>query len=346
MSRIFTKDTKVRVVTAIFLLLLSSPILFAQNYNLKIDGLCSKNYVQTPEMSAIRRVALSSVNYSTGTVDIRIPLFDIECGDLKLPIYLSYNSAGIKVNEPSGWVGQNWSLHAEPVLTRSLRGHCDNNEEGKSKFVCLPYDDIEISGGGECISITDPLGIKYSYSGGVDYSFSPLMYKTAWHASTVTAANGIDCISFRYNNVQRVNIKRHENHMVVVDDYIPSDPLNNSMGYTNLDQIQPNRIEIWPDVEELFRMPVIYKTFDDQTKSYQMDDTYNLVDDGRVIDKISYYPNISYECQRLSEISFLGGKVTFSVDRNMNLCNVVFQNNKGQIIKQFVLDYSLSRDRY
>ena len=396
MSRIFTKDTKVRVVTAIFLLLLSSPILFAQNYNLKIDGLCSKNYVQTPEMSAIRRVALSSVNYSTGTVDIRIPLFDIECGDLKLPIYLSYNSAGIKVNEPSGWVGQNWSLHAEPVLTRSLRGHCDNNgdfnfykdrnsyywmrkyldnnilctddimpdeynftllegggmfmygsnEEGKSKFVCLPYDDIEISGGGECISITDPLGIKYSYSGGVDYSFSPLMYKTAWHASTVTAANGIDCISFRYNNVQRVNIKRHEDHMVVVDDYIPSDPLNNSMGYTNLDQIQPNRIEIWPDVEELFRMPVIYKTFDDQTKSYQMDDTYNLVDDGRVIDKISYYPNISYECQRLSEISFLGGKVTFTVDNNKNLSSITFMNNKGQIIKQFVLDYSLSRDRY
>ena len=318
MSRIFTMDTKVRIVTAIFLLLQSSPILFAQNYNLKIDGLCSKNYVQTPEMSAIRRVALSSVNYSTGTVDIRIPLFDIECGDLKLPIYLSYNSAGIKVNEPSGWVGQNWSLHAEPVLTRSLRGHCDNNgdfnfykdrnsyywmrkyldnnilctddimpdeynftlfegggmfmygsnEEGKSKFVCLPYDDIEISGGGECISITDPLGIKYSYSGGVDYSFSPLMYKTAWHASTVTAANGIDCISFRYNNVQRVNIKRHEDHMVVVDDYIPSNPLNNSMGYTNLDQIQPDWIEICPDVEELFRMPVIYKTFDDQTKSY------------------------------------------------------------------------------
>lgn len=78
-------------------------------------------------MSAIRKVALSSVNYSTGTVGIRIPLFNIECGDLSLPIYLSYNSTGIKVNEPSGWVGQNWTLHAEPILTRNLRGHCDNN---------------------------------------------------------------------------------------------------------------------------------------------------------------------------------------------------------------------------
>lgn len=387
---------KYPILMSICIQLLFCNILSAQNYNLRIDGLGSKNYVQTPEMSAIRKVALSSVNYSTGTVGIRIPLFNIECGDLSLPIYLSYNSTGIKVNEPSGWVGQNWTLHAEPILTRNLRGHCDNNgdfnfykdrnsyywmrkyldnnilctddimpdeynftllegggmfmygsnEEGKSKFVCLPYDDIEISGGGECISITDPLGIKYSYSGGVDYSFSPLMYKTAWHASTVTASNGLDCISFKYNNIQRVNIERHEDHMVVVDDYIPANPFNTSAGCTKFDQIQASWLETCPDAEELFRMPVIYQTFDDQTKSYQMDGNHNLVDDGRAIDKISYYPNVSYEYQHLSEISFSGNKVTFTVDNNKNLSSITFMNNKGQTVKHFILDYELSRDRY
>ena len=95
---------KYPILMSICIQLLFCNILSAQNYNLRIDGLGSKNYVQTPEMSAIRKVALSSVNYSTGTVGIRIPLFDIECGDLSLPIYLSYNSTGIKVNEPSGWV--------------------------------------------------------------------------------------------------------------------------------------------------------------------------------------------------------------------------------------------------
>ena len=387
---------KYPILMSICIQLLFCNILSAQNYNLRIDGLGSKNYVQTPEMSAIRKVALSSVNYSTGTVGIRIPLFNIECGDLSLPIYLSYNSTGIKVNEPSGWVGQNWTLHAEPILTRNLRGHCDNNgdfnfykdrnsyywmrkyldnnilctddimpdeynftllegggmfmygsnEEGKSKFVCLPYDDIEISGGGECISITDPLGIKYSYSGGVDYSFSPLMYKTAWHASTVTVSNGLDCISFKYNNIQRVNIERHEDHMVVVDDYIPANPFNTSAGCTKFDQIQASWLETSPDAEELFRMPVIYQTFDDQTKSYQMDGNHNLVDDGRAIDKISYYPNVSYEYQHLSEISFSGNKVTFTVDNNKNLSSITFMNNKGQTVKHFILDYELSRDRY
>lgn len=387
---------KYPILMSICIQLLFCNILSAQNYNLRIDGLGSKNYVQTPEMSAIRKVALSSVNYSTGTVGIRIPLFNIECGDLSLPIYLSYNSTGIKVNEPSGWVGQNWTLHAEPILTRNLRGHCDingdfdfykdrtdyywmrkyldnniqcsddimpdeynftllegggmfmygQNEAGKGKYICLPYDDMDISGSGQSTTITDPLGTKYSYSGGVDQSISPLSYKTAWHASAVTAANGIDCFSFKYNNVQRVNIKRHEDHMVVVDDYIPANPFNTSAGCTKFDQIQPSCLETSPDAEELFRMPVIYQTFDDQTKSYQMDDNHNLVDDGRAIDKISYYPNVSYEYQHLSEISFSGNKVTFTVDNNKNLSSITFMNNKGQTVKHFILDYELSRDRY
>lgn len=221
------------------------------------------------------------------------------------------------------------------------------NETGEGKYVCLPNDDMEITGGGDCISITDPLGTKYLYNGGVDQSISPLMYKTSWHASSVTAANGLDGFTFKYNNIQRVNIKRHEDYMVVVDNYIPANPIGRThAGYTKYDQIQPSWLETYPDAEELFRMPVIYQTFDDKTKSYQMDDNHKLVDDGRVIDKISYYPNISYEYQHLSEISFSGNKVTFSVDGNKNLSSIIFKNNKGQTIRHFLLDYELSRDRY
>lgn len=388
---------KYSILIPICIQLLFCNILLAQNYNLRIDGLGSKNYVQTPEMSAIRKIALSSVNYSTGTVDIRIPLFSIECGDLNLPIYLSYNSAGIKVNEPSGWVGQNWTLHAEPILTRNLRGHCDangnfdfykdrtgyywlrkyldnnilssddimpdeynftllegggmfmygQNEKGKGKYVCLPYDDMEISDGGEGISITDPLGTKYLYNAGVDKSISPLMYKTAWHVSSVTAANGLDYFSFKYNNIQQVNIDRHEDHIVIVDKYLSSAlSTTTNPGYTKYDQIQSSWTETFPDVEELFRMPVIYQTFDNQTNSYQMDDNHKLIADGRAIDKTSYYPNISYEYQHLSEISFSGNTVTFTTDGNKNLSNIIFMNSKGQTVKHFVLDYKPSRDRY
>ena len=97
--------TKVQFIIGLCLMLINGTILFAQRYDFKIDELYSKKYVQTPEMNTIKQIALSSVNYSTGGIDIRIPLYDIECGDLTLPIYLSYNSTGIKVNEPCGWAG-------------------------------------------------------------------------------------------------------------------------------------------------------------------------------------------------------------------------------------------------
>ena len=60
-------NRKRKILVLYCLLFLICDFLSAQNYNLRIDGLSSKNYVQTPEMSAIRKIALSSVNYSTGT---------------------------------------------------------------------------------------------------------------------------------------------------------------------------------------------------------------------------------------------------------------------------------------
>lgn len=99
----------------------------ADSYNFTVDGLYQRNLVESPEVAVIKYQFLHPVNYSTGTVDIKIPLFDIECGSLTLPIYLSYNTAGLKVSEPYGWVGQNWSLHAEPILTRVVKGHIDQS---------------------------------------------------------------------------------------------------------------------------------------------------------------------------------------------------------------------------
>ena len=90
----------------------------AENNQITIDGLYKKNIVSSPEMSDMQYNCVNSIDYSSGQPDIRIPLFEIECGTLKLPIYLSYKSSGVKISEPSGWVGQNWTLHAEPAISR------------------------------------------------------------------------------------------------------------------------------------------------------------------------------------------------------------------------------------
>lgn len=398
----------VQFLACVCLGLLNSIPLAAQAYNFKIDVLYNKNYVQTPEMSAIKQIALSSVNYSTGCMDIRIPLLDIECGDLKLPIYLSYNSSGIKVNEPCSWVGQNWSLHAEPMVTRIPRGHVDDagtcnydffknkttytsikqyldysapssddfmpdeynyslltgggmfmycqDKNKQNKYVCLPYDDMYVDWIDK--TITDPLGVQYVFRGGVD-RIKGKLYVDSWHASSVIAPNGVDKILFKYDNLSTVSIKRHEDYITVVDNC----QLHNTQGYhggfRNYSEImsytientappgQQSLLEQFPDVEELFRMPVIYQTFDDVTKSYQLGNMHNLVDDGRVIDRLSYYnKSVDYEYQHLSEISFLGNKVTFKMNEGKCLTDIIVTNSEGRKIKHFQLTYEQHRERH
>lgn len=398
----------VRFLACVCLGLLNSIPLAAQAYNFKIDDLYNKNYVQTPEMSAIKQIALSSVNYSTGCMDIRIPLFDIECGDLKLPIYLSYNSSGIKVNEPCSWVGQNWSLHAEPMVTRFPRGHADDagtcnydffkdkttytsikqyldysapssndfmpdeydyslltgggmfmycqDKNKQNKYVCLPYDDMYVDWIDK--TITDPLGVQYEFRGGVD-KIKGKQYVDSWHASSVIAPNGVDKILFKYDNLSTVSIKRHEDYITVVDNCQLYNTQGYHGGFRNYSEImsytientappdQQSLLEQFPDVEELFRMPVIYQTFDDVTKSYQLGNMRNLVDDGRVIDRLSYYDkSVDYEYQHLSEISFLGNKVTFKMNEGKCLTDIIVTNSEGRKIKHFQLSYEQHRERH
>lgn len=65
---------------------------FAQN-----DG--HLNYSpKTPEAAAFEQVAEIPVGNYTGTANISIPLYTIECGDLKVPISLDYLGTAIRVN--------------------------------------------------------------------------------------------------------------------------------------------------------------------------------------------------------------------------------------------------------
>lgn len=95
-----------------------------------VGELFQHEFVSTPETASLVSIVNRPVNYSTGTPDIRIPVYTVKSGVLQIPIYLTYDASGVKVGSPSGWVGQNWTLVAEPMLTISKKGHYDNN------FIC------------------------------------------------------------------------------------------------------------------------------------------------------------------------------------------------------------------
>lgn len=62
------------------------------------------------------------VSYYRGTTSINIPIYTLEAGTFQLPISLSYNSSGIKVEDIASWVGLGWSLNAGGTISISTKG--------------------------------------------------------------------------------------------------------------------------------------------------------------------------------------------------------------------------------
>lgn len=86
----------------------------------------------TPGSSGLIRSISNPVNYGTGVVGIQIPLYNIACGKLSVPISLSYQASGIKVKDVASWTGLGWNLSAGGRITRMVRkrpdedGYCKN----------------------------------------------------------------------------------------------------------------------------------------------------------------------------------------------------------------------------
>lgn len=68
------------------------------------------------------------VGYYTGIPQIEIPLYEIKCGSLTIPISLSYHASGIRVAAEAGWAGMGWTLNAGGAITRSVAGVDDFND--------------------------------------------------------------------------------------------------------------------------------------------------------------------------------------------------------------------------
>lgn len=66
----------------------------------------------------------------SGIPDIKIPLFVVKVGKLALPVYLSYNSSGVRVDEMPGIVGMKWCLNYGGMISRSIYGIADDSGNG------------------------------------------------------------------------------------------------------------------------------------------------------------------------------------------------------------------------
>ncbi|MEO1486515.1 MAG: RHS repeat domain-containing protein [Bacteroidota bacterium] len=99
----------------------------------------------TPTAASLHSYGNNSVNYYSGTVDVSIPLYTIQEGNITVPIVLNYTGgSGIKVEEQASWVGLGWALNAGGAVSRTKRGVADEAPSGRGfmSYTEIPTEQV------------------------------------------------------------------------------------------------------------------------------------------------------------------------------------------------------------
>lgn len=91
-----------------------------------ISGL-SKIIPPSPEVENFVNYVNNPVNVKTGSCNFDVPLYEVSCGDLTLPISLNYFSNGRKTYEMNGPVGLGWQLNTGGMISRTVYGYRDDD---------------------------------------------------------------------------------------------------------------------------------------------------------------------------------------------------------------------------
>jgi hypothetical protein len=84
----------------------------------------------SPEAAAFAKYGTYPVGTFTGKPNIDIPVYEIKTRKLKVPISLSYDATGIRVEDISSWVGMNWNLNAGGIISRMVVKDPDEEPNG------------------------------------------------------------------------------------------------------------------------------------------------------------------------------------------------------------------------
>ncbi len=98
----------------------------------------------TPTVAEFQAMKHFDFPKCNGKLNVSLPLYTANYKNASIPIYLAYNTAGIKVNGVASRVGQNWHLNAGGKITRTQKGSMldfdrDDNGVASPGFVVEYY---------------------------------------------------------------------------------------------------------------------------------------------------------------------------------------------------------------
>lgn len=95
--------------------------------------------MKSPEATSFVNLNFMPLDEFSGKENISIPLYSIDLDGLNIPISLSYDTGGVKVNTVSSNVGLNWSLNAGGLINKEIVG-------GEDTQVSITPSDVSGSG--------------------------------------------------------------------------------------------------------------------------------------------------------------------------------------------------------
>jgi hypothetical protein len=88
----------------------------------------------SPDAWAFMKYGSYHVSRESGAVNISIPLHTVTAGPLSVPIELSYQATGIRVDELPSWAGVGWDVNVGGIVSRVVKGYPDE----------LPYGQLNV----------------------------------------------------------------------------------------------------------------------------------------------------------------------------------------------------------
>ena len=111
---------------------------------------------KSPEAAAFRKYGEYAVNEYTGDPNISIPIYTLSYKDIEIPITLSYDASGIKVDQDASWVGLGWNLMVGGCINYVAAGDVDPRTLNTS---ATTWDQFVSQGNDEICTFTSNLVI-------------------------------------------------------------------------------------------------------------------------------------------------------------------------------------------
>jgi len=150
------------------------------------EGFLLRNTSMSPSSDALSTFS-PSVNLSTGTASIGLPLASIQGHSMRIPVSMGYQSTGIRVNDVASYLGLGWGLQSGGVITRIVRGLPDDEFEynnSSKKYIKKGYSGVgswHISDKGSADDITQLLNADpQTFAGSQVYDRIKHMEKKKW----------------------------------------------------------------------------------------------------------------------------------------------------------------------